>query len=159
MTTHEEIVRAAIVREAEEWVGTPFGHGQSVKGVMVDCAHFIEELIMRAVGGLLSPVIVEPYKRREDGTVMLRLLEENMDMVASLDEAKPGDVVALIGERLDMPDEPRHLAVMSRRRADGTVFIIHAGDEEVVQHRINLHWKNRIHSIWKIRDFDASVVK
>lgn len=40
---------AAIVAEAQSWVGTPFRHGAALKGVGVDCIHLVQA-VFRAVG-------------------------------------------------------------------------------------------------------------
>ena len=146
--------RADIVSEARSWLGTPWGHGQGVKGVMVDCAHFIDGVNVNA-GAIDEPKLVEPYKRVEDGTTMLRLLNEHMDLVPSIDGALPADVIALIDERLANPNVPRHLAIMTERRSDGVVKIIHASEHGVREHRMDGRWIARIHSIWRIRELDG----
>jgi hypothetical protein len=141
--------RADIVSEARSWLNTPFGHGQAVKGRMVDCAHYIEAVNINA-GVTAEPQITEPYRRREDGTVMLRLLKEHLELI-TIEEAEPGDVIALIDSRLTSPDIPRHLAFMTERRSDGVIRIIHASEHGVREHRMDGHWLRRIHSVWKVK--------
>lgn len=49
-----EAIRAAVVAEAETWLGTPFHHQGRVKGAGVDCAMLLAEVYERC--GLIAPV-------------------------------------------------------------------------------------------------------
>jgi hypothetical protein len=49
----ESITRERVVREAQEWIGTPFIHEARVKGVGADCAQFLIGVYSRA--GILDP--------------------------------------------------------------------------------------------------------
>jgi len=51
--------RAAICAEALSWLGTPFHHAQCVKGVGVDCAHFL--IGVYSAVGLVPWFRPEPY--------------------------------------------------------------------------------------------------
>lgn len=57
----EEITRQrqAVVAEALSWVGTPFHHQGTVKGVGVDCAQLLAECYQAA--GLIAPPNAGPY--------------------------------------------------------------------------------------------------
>lgn len=57
MDEHEQ--RAAVVREALSWVGTPYHHAARVKGAGVDCAMLLAEVFEAA--GVLGHVEPEPY--------------------------------------------------------------------------------------------------
>jgi cell wall-associated NlpC family hydrolase len=46
--------RAAVVAEAQEWIGTPFHHHARVKGAGVDCLHLLAEVYERC--GLIGHV-------------------------------------------------------------------------------------------------------
>lgn len=52
-------LRAAIVREAISWIGTPYHHEGRVKGAGVDCAMLLAEVYVRV--GVIRPVTVEHY--------------------------------------------------------------------------------------------------
>jgi NlpC/P60 family putative phage cell wall peptidase len=51
--------RAAVVAEAESWIGTPFHHHARIKGAGVDCLHLLAEVYERA--GLIAHVAPEHY--------------------------------------------------------------------------------------------------
>jgi cell wall-associated NlpC family hydrolase len=51
--------RAAVVAEAQEWIGTPFHHHARVKGAGVDCLHLLAEVYERC--GLIGHVEPEHY--------------------------------------------------------------------------------------------------
>jgi hypothetical protein len=134
-----------LVDAARSWRGTRFQHQGNIKGLGVDCVNFISEVAREAgVAGLEIP---KNYRPHEDGTIMLRLLNEHMDLV---DEMRPGDVLALCDEALRDPDIPRHLAFVTELKPQ-TTMIIHASAAGVKEHRMNAAWMRRVHSIWRIK--------
>jgi cell wall-associated NlpC family hydrolase len=135
-----------LVEEARSWKGTRFQHQGMIKGVGVDCAHFIA-LVARDSG--IDIEIPHDYRPREDGTVMLRLLNEHMEMVPT-EDAQAGDVLALCDEALRDKDVPRHLVFVSDVTPK-TMFIVHASERGVREHRTDAHWKARIHSAWRLK--------
>ena len=52
-------MQEAILQEAESWLRTPFHHRAMIKGVGVDCAHFILAVYTKAAG--IEPFEVEQY--------------------------------------------------------------------------------------------------
>jgi NlpC/P60 family putative phage cell wall peptidase len=50
--------RAAVVAEAESWIGTPFHHAARVKGIGVDCLMLLAEVYERAG---IAPRIEPPF--------------------------------------------------------------------------------------------------
>jgi NlpC/P60 family putative phage cell wall peptidase len=55
----QERLRAAVVAEAESWIGTPFHHAGRVKGAGVDCLMLLAEVYERA--GVVSARIEPPF--------------------------------------------------------------------------------------------------
>lgn len=135
-----------IVEEARSWKGTRFQHQGRLKGQGVDCAGFVA-IVAKDAG--LNVDIPADYKPREDGTVMLRLLNEHMELIPTEDR-QPGDVIALCDEALRDPDIPRHLVFVSEVR-DHTTFIVHASEKGVLEHRVNSWWLKRVHSCWRLK--------
>jgi hypothetical protein len=135
-----------IVIEARSWKGTKFQHQGRLKQIGVDCVGFISEVAKNA--GVLNVEIPGNYRPHEDGEIMLRLLNEHMELA---DEMQPGDVIALCDEALAKPDIPRHLAFVTEVRPH-TTFIIHASGAGVREHRLDGHWLKRIHSIWRLKN-------
>jgi hypothetical protein len=138
-----------IVEEARSWLHTPFRHQGQVKHVGVDCAQFVA-LVAKGAG--LPVEIPANYRPREDGTVMLKLLNEHMEMVP-LEEVQPGDVLALCDEALRDPDIPRHLVFVTDVTPK-TLFIIHASERGIREHRTDSRWRARIHSAWRLKNAD-----
>ena len=135
-----------LVDAARSWRGTRFVHQGNIKGLGVDCCNFVSEVAREA--GVVGLEIPKNYRPHEDGTIMLRLLNEHMELV---DEMQPGDVLALCDEALREPDIPRHLAFVTELRPQ-TTMIIHASAAGVKEHRMNSAWLRRVHSIWRIRE-------
>lgn len=135
-----------IVEAARSWRGTRFQHQGNLKGLGVDCVNFISEVAREA--GVTGLGIPKNYRPHEDGTIMLQLLREHMELV---DEMQPGDVLALCDEALREPDIPRHLAFVTELRPQ-TTMIIHASQFGVREHRMNSMWLKRVHSVWRIQE-------
>lgn len=57
--TDEAAARARVVSVAREWIGTPFHHVMGVRGLGVDCAHFLAKVYEEA--GVIEPVKIERY--------------------------------------------------------------------------------------------------
>jgi cell wall-associated NlpC family hydrolase len=136
-----------IVTEALSWVGTPFGHQQRLKGVQVDCVNFIAE-VAKATRATPDVDFERNYKQRADDSGMLDELTKYMVPVGSLEEALPGDVIALCDEQLKRPDKPRHLGFLTTQ--DRYPKMVHASERGVRHHRIDLKFRRRIHSIWRV---------
>jgi cell wall-associated NlpC family hydrolase len=140
---------AKIVNEARTWRGTPFRHQGRLKHQAIDCVGFISEVAKNA--GVLGVEIPSNYRPHEDGSVMLQLLDEHLELV---DEMQPGDVIALCDEAIRDPEIPRHLAIVTEVKPH-TTFIIHASQHGVREHRMDSAWTKRIHSIWRIKHDSA----
>ena len=136
-----------IVEEARSWKGTRFQDQGRIKHVGVDCAQFVA-LVAQNVG--IGVEIPHNYKPREDGTVMLKLLRDHMEIVPT-EEVQSGDVLALIDESLKDPDIPRHLVFVSDVTPK-TIFIVHASEHGVREHRTDTRWRARIHSCWRLKE-------
>ncbi|HEX8774900.1 MAG TPA: hypothetical protein VF735_15105 [Pyrinomonadaceae bacterium] len=154
--------REQIIEEAKTWIGTPFEHQGMLKGLGSDCEGFLEG-VLRHCGIDRITGIVRNYKRREDGSLMQELLLASTDLIAGRDGmqladmslALPADIIAFCDEDLRDITRPRHLGFLSDRRAsDGVVHVIHCSERGVQRHRMDLKWRMRVHSIWKIRELD-----
>lgn len=138
--------RAEIIRIAREYIATPFVHQGRIKGVGIDCANFIANVATES-GATPDVEFEKEYRRREDGTVMAALLGDYLEPVSSLAEALPGDVVAFHDGR--DASKPRHLGFISA--TERYLKAIHASERGVVEHRLDLSWQKRVHSVWRIR--------
>lgn len=68
MTDPTSPKRAAVVAEAQEWIGTPFHHAGRVKGGGVDCLMLLAEIYQRAgiVGRVEPPFYVPDWHLHRD---------------------------------------------------------------------------------------------
>ncbi len=131
-----------LLAEALTWLGTPYGKGQCVKQVRVDCGSFVDACFVAA--GVETDGIP---KKHIAGEVMLNLLEQSVLKFIERNELRPGDVIAFSDENHRYTDEPVHLAFV-HEITKATTFIIEASFNGVVRHRLNNLWYSRIHSAW-----------
>lgn len=151
MTSADDI-RDAVIAEARTWLNTPFGHQQAVKGLMVDCTNFIAETALASA--VMNDVgFVKDYRRRETGEKMVELLCGYCYMVfeprkTDLERVRRADVLALCDEGLQQPNRLRHLILVTQieRYLKG----IHASGHGVREHRLDLKFQRRVHSVWRL---------
>ena len=141
-------VRQRIVEEARKCLGTPFQHQGNLPGVGLDCTNFIGLTALNA-GVEAVPEWANNYARRMDGQALLAILSEGLDYLEDYTDALPGDVLAFHDGR--SPNIPRHLAILSEIRQQGVIYAIHATERGVREHRLDILWKKRIHSAWRLR--------
>jgi NlpC/P60 family putative phage cell wall peptidase len=84
-------LRAAVLNEAESWIGTPFHHAARVKGAGVDCLMLLAEVYERAgVSGRIEPPFYVPdwHLHRDAERYMEGLLQYAQPTAAP----GPGDI-------------------------------------------------------------------
>lgn len=90
-----DIQRAAVIKEAQEWVGTPYRGWSCIKGVGTDCGQLIYG-VFRACG--LVPVMELPtdyslqMAQHQTSTEYMDIIDKYFEVVPEA-EAKPGDLV------------------------------------------------------------------
>lgn len=125
--------RAEIVAEARTWIGTPFQHQGTLKGVGVDCRGIL--LGIAATFGIPA-IDVLGYGREPNLRQMADALRSQLHEIPVV-LAEAGDVIWMAFDR-----DPMHLAVLTDI---GT--IIHATTSvtpaRVVEHGFRLPWTAR----------------
>lgn len=142
--------RSAIVAAARSWVGTPFQHQQSLKGVGVDCVGVILG-VGRELGVLeISPAAWAPfaaYTRQPNPARMRKAMGKFLDesIVDPRSIPEPGSI-GWFGWRADLP---MHLAITAE--LDGRPTMIHAFEDQgfCVENSIDRLWINRVDSWWQ----------
>lgn len=144
MTTRELIVAAA-----RQWVGTPWQHQASRKGIATDCIGLIA-----GVGIQLSiPEALEwasdrrrAYGRKPDRETLLAACDAYLDPIP-VSSIQPGDILLM---RYEPDPEPRHFAIVS---ALDPMYIVHAfaSARKVVENRVDRAWRERIVSAYRYR--------
>jgi cell wall-associated NlpC family hydrolase len=145
-------IDARIVREAAEWLGTPFVWGQSVKAVGCDCKGLLAG-VMRELGRAEADSLYANFASyRVDRPVPAPLLVEGFEQLFERsDEIAPGRLLLL-----NFAGRPGHMAI-----AVGEGRAIHAypgrrsavceRDLEVLLHRFPLHSAWRVPRVPKCR--------
>jgi cell wall-associated NlpC family hydrolase len=141
MTTRQQVVE-----EALSWVNTPFAHQGRIKGVGVDCDNFAALVAINS-GAIDAVDYPNNYRRREDGSLMLEILERYMTPVGVIEEATLADVVAFHdGKNASVP---RHLGVISQ--TERYLKVVHASERGVRHHRLALELLQNVHSVWRLK--------
>lgn len=135
--------RAAALTAARAWVGTPYAHQASLRGVGCDCLGLIRGLWRDLIGS--EPQAIPPYSadwgevgRRE---VMLAALDGHLVRLPSGRSALPGDV---LGFRMRPRAIVKHLAVLTD---DG--HLVHARERMgVIAEPLTPTWVRRCAAAW-----------
>jgi NlpC/P60 family putative phage cell wall peptidase len=131
----------AIIAEAVSWIGTPYRHQASVKGVGCDCIGLVRG-VWRAVSGeeVALPAYTPDWAEvggRED------LLEGLAARFEAVDVARPGDVLVF---RMRLRSPAKHAAILSEGGIDDPrAKIIHAyWGHAVVQSWLQPIWRRHL---------------
>ncbi len=144
MTTAEKIVA-----EARQWIGTPYHHQASLKGVGCDCLGLIRG-VWRALYGD-EPEALPPYtpdwaEARGDETLLAAATRH----LCAIDRAEAGaGDVALFRWRAHLP--AKHCAVLT-----GPATMIHAHElTPVAEVPLGPWWQRRMVATFRFPDADA----
>lgn len=132
------LTRARILAEARGWLGTPYTHQASLKGVGADCLGFIRGLYVALVDDAVGDV--PPYSpdwaEASDAETLIDGAHRHLVALPGGD-ARPGDVLVF---RLRPGAPAKHMALASA--ADR---MIHAYDRAAVaETSIGPWWRRRI---------------
>lgn len=118
------IDRQAIVREARSWIGTRYRHQGRAKGIGVDCIGLIggiaAALNLTGAQEWAMDRDLHNYARTPDPTLLLAACLRYFDRVASVAEAREGDILLF-----SLQNQPRHFAVISVA-GSGPMRVVHA---------------------------------
>ncbi len=128
----------AIVREAREWLGTPFRHQASVKHAGCDCLGLVRGVWREVIGP--EPEIPRPYTpdwADVTGDETLLNAARRHLVEAPIGSARAGDVLLF---RMALGGPARHAAILI-----GDARVIHAyWGRSVVETRLGPWWRRRI---------------
>jgi NlpC/P60 family putative phage cell wall peptidase len=137
-TMPTRVTRDALVAEARAWIGTPYRHQASVKGVGCDCLGLVRGVWRACVGA--EPELPPPYAadwaeaRGEEALAEAAL--RHLTPVA-VDRFKPGDVLLF---RWRAGFVAKHVVIATR---DGTMIHAHDG-AAVCEVRLAPWWRRRL---------------
>lgn len=128
-------LRAAIVAEARDWIGTPYRHQASLKGAGCDCLGLVRGVWRALIGPepVAAPDYAPDWAAPGGGEPLLQALQAHF---RKADDERPGDVLAF---RM-APDAPaRHVAIVAPGER-----IIHAyWGRAVLESRFVPFWRAR----------------
>ena len=130
--------RARIVAAARAWIGTPYQHQASVRGVGADCLGLVRGLWRELIGP--EPEPIPPYApdwTDRGGAEALHSAFEHWFERVEVAHASPGDVILF---RIDAGSPIKHAAVLVSAQT-----IAHAyWGRAVVESRFSPWWRARV---------------
>ena len=132
------VTRGAIVAAARGWLGTPYHHQASVKGVGSDCLGLIRGIWRELYGP--EPETLPPYTRDwGDATGSETLLQaacRHLAKLAEVSAAEPGDVLVF---RMRDSGVAKHAGILT-----GPSRLVHAQEGlGVVEFELGRWWRRR----------------
>lgn len=141
-------VREAIVIEARQWIGTPFRHQASVKGVGCDCIGLIagvgREMGFKDAERFRADPRFRGYARTPEPQMLQTAVSEYLEPVKS---AEPGDIMLF-----RFKDEPQHFALVVDRGSERYMVHSYMQARGVVENRIDEKWARRMVGAYKYRE-------
>jgi NlpC/P60 family putative phage cell wall peptidase len=143
-----KLTRMDVVREAREWIGTPFKHQGALKGVACDCIGLIKAIGMQH--GLMD------YDPNSDGGLVLRQLFDDAGQQAHARSLEPLVYPIPVAEA-EIADfyfmawgrEPQHVALIT----DHGIIHSYSGVGKVVEHSLDDRWRQRIAAAYRFPYF------
>lgn len=135
----EQRFRDAVVREAREWMGTPWRHMGDIKGAAVDCAMLLRMVYMNV--GAVEPFDPRPYPRlwfhHHTEEKMLGWIVDRLGGVEiDVEKARPADLLVykiglcyahssiLVGDRLIVHAYYKNHQVIATETFDGSLIAL-----------------------------------
>lgn len=141
------VTRQQVVEEALSWIGTPFVHNQSVKGIGADCRGVVSGVVqeLRLYAGVSFP----PYTMNPDPRLMREELHKHLDEIG-FKALRPADVVWFRVAR-----EPQHLGVIVKM---DPLTMVHAVNgqtrREVIETVLRPPWNQRVIGCFRYRGLE-----
>ncbi len=133
--------RAGIVAEARAWIGTPYRHQASVKGVGTDCLGLVRG-IWRALY-LDEPEVVPPYtpdwSEPQGDEQLLRAALRHLTP-QPLVQASPGDVLLF---RMRAGSVAKHVGIQGHTGPEAS-FIHAFSGHRVMENALSAPWRRRL---------------
>lgn len=146
------MTRDEIVAAARGWIGTPYRHQASVKGVGSDCLGLLRGVWRELVGD--EPEVMPPYTpdwAEALGQEQLLNAARRYLTEISIGEAEPGDVLLF---RMGLGHPAKHCAIISQQGR-----IVHAyWGRTVCETRLVPWWQRRIAAAFRFPHIDRTAV-
>jgi len=138
------LLRQALARAAEDWIGTPFRHQASRRQVGCDCLGLVRGVWRDVLGA--EPCDIEPYA--EDSTEigsrnLLQLRVSEVCAEVAFAEAHPGNLLLF---RMRARGPAQHLGILT---TDDT-FVHAYARHGVVRSELTSHWRRKVVGAFEI---------
>ncbi|MDX1821440.1 MAG: peptidase [Paracoccaceae bacterium] len=132
--------QAHIVMAARQWIGTPFRHQASLRGVGCDCLGLIRGLWRDCIGPEPEPIpaYAPDWSEPQGQEWLWQALARHFHPAA--DTARPGDVALF---RMRPGSVAKHLGILSQDAAGPTLIHAYSG-HGVVESALGPAWHRRI---------------
>lgn len=138
--------RDEVIRIARAWLGTPYHHQASVKGVGADCIGFLKGVALEA--GLITPetaaTIPVDYSRQQSGGRMRHILG-NLLITVPVTDVLPADVFLL-----RIAGEEQHIGMYT----DLGIIHCHSDVRGVAEQRLDSVMRKMISRAYRFRGID-----
>jgi NlpC/P60 family putative phage cell wall peptidase len=134
--------RAEVVAATRAWLGTPYRHQASVKGVGADCLGLVRGVWREVVGE--EPEVAPPYQpdwAEVGGEERLWQAARRWMVEVGPEEALPGDVLLF---RMSDGCPAKHCAIMSSDEGPEARMIHAYWGRAVVESWMGVWWKRRL---------------
>lgn len=137
--------RSDIIREARQWVGTPYHHQSYIKYVGCDCVGLIVGAGRNS--GVLDITDKEIQSFAGYGRVPNtdRMRFHMRRFLVETDDPQVGDIAWIEW----ISGLPMHLAILSEYNGRQTIIHSFRDAGKVVEHTLSRIWKHKIHSYWR----------
>lgn len=147
------MTRQDIIDEARLWLGTPYRHQASMRGVGCDCLGLLRG-VYRGVNGLQAdPEETPPYRRdwyeRTDRDMLMEVGRKYFDEVGNrFSDALPGDILVF---RMRHWASAKHCAIMT-----GDDTMVHAYERHsVIEVNMGDWWKTKVVGVFRFKDLEG----
>jgi NlpC/P60 family putative phage cell wall peptidase len=140
------MTRAEILAEARSWIGTPWLHQASCKGVGADCIGFGAGVAAACGSAEAKRFLATPewrrYGRHPEADFLFRVCDELMDRI-EISAATVGDVLVF-----NCGKHPMHFGIVGD---DGRMLHAYLKARRVCEHQLDAGWRARIERAYRIR--------
>lgn len=143
------VTRADIIRAARAWIGTPYHHQASVRGVGADCLGLVRGILRELAGAepAAPPAYSRDWAEASGDEAMLRGARLHLREIAPA-EQRPGDVLVF---RLRAGLVAKHAAILATPQT-----MVHAVEGAAVcEVPYAAWWRRRIAGVFCFRELDT----
>jgi len=145
-----QITRAQIVQNVREWIGTPYHHQETVKGVGCDCLGLIRGVWRDLY--VNEPEVPIRYSQNwmesRNKEIMYDLACKHMVLKEDIEARAPGDILLF---RMNRDGVAKHTGILTKRDTDMEVECMVHSQEGINCTEVDLNewWQKRITAVFE----------